>query len=253
MENADKDAWNDDAGFGDIPLYYSDTKDIDAWAERNTKKRGMLSLLWRGAACTCGVGASHVMCVVVPAMAGGVSGGVGGVLSSAWMMYALSPALAIAANAGIDRLRRVERDAWSKIRGAAVTSIIALGLTGAVNYVTGHDHFDPAKLSELNSRSGSERIEWLADYWSIHESMDPVLKREVELAAQEKGLSPAEYISICSGADPLGERISEASRAYWTKKSEDVQPVKESSVAVDVFMGSLYNGNMLQYNVTEMR
>lgn len=253
MQDADKDAWNDDAGFGDIPLYYTTTKDINAWAERNATKKSKLELLWRGAACTCGAGVSHVMCVVVPAMAGGVSGGVGGLLSSAWAMYAISPVLAVAANAGIDRLRKVERDTWSKIRGAAVTSVIAIGLTGAINYATGHEHFDPAKLGELNSLSGVERIEWLADYRHIHESMDPDLKRDVELAAQEKGLSPAEYISICSGLDPLGERIAEASRSYWQQKSEEFQGSTTLSGAVDDFAQALYKEELLQYNITEPR
>lgn len=253
MQNADKNAWGDSADFDGITLHYTEMDDLNAWAQRHAKKKSALELLWRGAACTCGAGASHVMCVVVPAMAGGLSGGVGGLLSSAWAMYAISPALAIAANAGIDSLRKVERDTWSKIRGAAVTSVIAIGLTGAINYATGHDHFDASKLAELNARSGAERIEWLADYRHIHESMDPALKREVELAAQEKGLSPAEYISICSGSDPLGERISEASRAYWQQKSEEFQSPMNSSAVVDGFVDALYIEGSLQYNIAGPR
>lgn len=245
MQDADDDAWGK-AGPYDIPLYYTETKDLKAWSKRNARKKGVLEVLWRGAACTCGAGASHVMCVVVPALAGGVTGGAGGLLSSAWAMYAISPALAIAVNAGIDHVRQIKKDTWSQIRGAAVTGVIAVGLTGAINYATGHEHFDPAKLAELNARTGIERVEWLADYQLIHESMDRVLQAKVAQAAADKGLSPAEYISICSGTDPLGEEISKASRAYWSQKSTELGLANAGE-------GALNNNQMLQYNVSVPR
>jgi hypothetical protein len=195
---------------GDIPLFYEDPNDIQKWINGNNTSGGLLNLLWRGSVCTCGAGASHAMCVAVPALTGGVTGGAGALLTGG-AMYVLSPVFAIAANAGLDRWQNIRRDAASQIRSMAITTVAAIGITGGINWATGHEHLDHGVLDSL---SAEQKIAWLAQEQELYDNMPPALQEAVKAAAEAMELSAAEYITICSGTDELGQEIV-AFRREW--------------------------------------
>lgn len=194
----------------DIPLFYENAADIDAWMKQQQRPKGALGLLWRGAACTCGAGASHVMCVAIPVLTGGVTGGAGALLTGG-AMYVLSPLFAMAANAGLDRWQNIRRDTASQIRSMAITTVAAIGITAGMSWATGHDHLDHGVLDSL---SAEQKIAWLAQEQKLYDNMPPTLQQAVKTAAADMGLSAAEYITICSGTDELGQEIV-AFRREW--------------------------------------
>lgn len=213
MQQADDNPW-DEAGFntipsspdplGDISLFYEDQKTILDWCGQ-------------GAACLCGVGASHVMCFGIPIATGMLSGGTSLLIPSA-AMHALSPTFAIAANAGIDRWKGVRRDAKSQVTSMAVSSVVAIGLTCLINNLTGHEHMDSARRAHLDSLGPDLRAAELVVPQQRYDRLPETLRVAVDEAARKDGLSAAEYMYFCDGSDDLGRDIAVFEREWRERR-----------------------------------
>lgn len=202
MSDAKESTW-DAADFGGLRSTPDPLDGIELFYE---DPNALLDWCGRGAACLCSAGASHVMCVVIPAVTGGLSGGAGWLAPSA-AMYVLSPAFALAANAGIDRWKNIKRDAKSLITSTAISTVVAVGLTFAINTVSGHDHIDNSRKQYLDSLPPAMRAAEMVVPQQRYGRLPQSLQLRVNEAARREGLSPAEYLYFCDGSDELGRDL----------------------------------------------
>lgn len=212
-------------GLDNVEIHDTDAQAGLEWIENSSKRKSRLNMIWRGAACTCSAGASHVLCLALPVITGGASGGLtGGVLASGAAMYALSPVFAIAINAGIDRWNNVTRDLGAQIRSVAITGVVAIGATAAIGALTGHEHIDSSRRAFMDSLPPERRAEQLVVPQMRYDRLPDELKERVDRAAFENSLSVAEYMYFCDGSDRLGGEIYSYEMALRAQQKEKLTP-----------------------------